>query len=344
MWTGLMLAASVVFGPVCAQTLETPWTLDAAASSLQFQSVKNGSIIETSSFTTFAGQIGRDGTTEISVLLDSVDTKVDLRNVRMRFLFFETFQHPQAVIRATVTPGMIADLATLRRKTLTLPFDLSLHGVTRSMQAQAALTLIGDDLVAVSSAEPVTLKVEDFNLSGGVQKLQETANVQIVPASAVSFNFIFRAGTADQPAGMAAAAPATGPSAALEPEGNFDREACVGRFEILSRTDTISFGSGAATLTPQSFALLDQVADIVGRCPDLQIRIAGHTDSVGDAASNQRLSDRRAAAVRDYLLARGVGQGRMTSQGFGEADPIADNATPEGRTKNRRIEFSVIGS
>lgn len=320
------------------------WELDGEASKLQFQSIKNGSKIETSSFANLKGAIDPDGNASLKVLLDSVDTKVDLRNVRMRFLFFETFEFPEADITTRIDPGLIADLDTVRRKTVTLPFTMDLHGVTRDMTAQLSLTLIGEDLVAVSTAEPINVAVADFNLDGGLQKLEEAANVEIVPSSSVSFDFIFRkTGDASEPVVTAAITePAKEPAtAALEAEGDFSLEACIGRFEILSRTDNIYFSPGSARLEAKSSALLDTVADIVTRCPQLNIEIAGHTDSVGASAYNQRLSEQRAASVVSYLTGKGIGAGRMTSVGYGEDRPIADNATKRGRWRNRRIEFSV---
>lgn len=325
------------------------WELQSDASSLQFQSIKNESKIETSSFATMSGAIGPEGAANLKILLDSVDTKVDLRNVRMRFLFFETFQHPEANITAQIDPAQIADLPEVRRKTITMPFTIDLHGVTKSLEAQLALTLIGDDLVAVSTAEPVALEVADFNLAEGLTKLEEAANVSIVPSTTVSFDLIFRkladdAQPAQQVAARAAEAVEKPASAALETEGDFTLEACVGRFEILSRTDDIYFNPGSARLLDDSFPLLDAVADIVSRCPDLNIQIAGHTDSVGDRAYNQRLSEQRAGSVVDYLTGKGIGLGRMTAVGFGEDQPIADNNTKRGRWRNRRIEFSVADS
>ena len=74
------------------------------------------------------------------------------------------------------------------------------------------------------------------------------------------------------------------------------------------------------------------------------MQIAGHTDDIGSAAANMRLSERRAAAVEAYLAAQGIGGGRISSTGYGEARPIADNSTESGRGRNRRIEFSVDGS
>ncbi len=320
------------------------WELESEASKLQFQSIKNGSKIETSSFATLTGAIDADGNASLKVLLDSVDTKVDLRNVRMRFLFFETFEFPEAVITTRIDPALIADLAEVRRKTMSLPFSISLHGVTRDMTADLSLTLIGEDLVAVSTAEPINLAVADFNLEGGLQKLEEAANVEIVPSSTVNFDFIFRkTGDAQAPVTTAAVTePVAEPTAAaLETEGDFSLEACIGRFEILSRTDNIYFAPGSARLQPKSSALLDTVADIVSRCPQMNIQIAGHTDSIGARNYNQRLSEQRAASVVSYLTGKGIADGRMTSIGFGEDKPIADNSTDRGRWRNRRIEFSV---
>lgn len=319
------------------------WTLDSQASTLQFQSIKNGSTIETSSFATLEGEIDGTGGTKLTVLLDSVDTKVDLRNVRMRFLFFETFAFPLATITAQIEPEMIADLASVRRKAVTLPFTLDLHGVTKTFEAQLAITLIGDDLVAVSTAEPLNIKVADFALDGGLTKLQEAANVAIVPSSAISFDFIFRKsdGAAAPVETTSTAAPAT---AALETEGDFSIEACVGRFEILSRSGNIYFKPGSARLADTSAPLLSTVADIIRRCPGLTIQVAGHTDSVGSAVQNQRLSESRAASVVAFLRDAGVSTQGITVVGFGEDRPIADNGTDDGRGRNRRIEFSVTGS
>lgn len=349
-------AATSLFGTALfaqASPFGEGWELESEASKLQFQSIKNGSKIETSSFAKLTGTIDANGNASLKVLLDSVDTKVDLRNVRMRFLFFETFEFPEASITTQIDPALIADLADVRRKTLTLPFTMNLHGVTKEMTADLSLTLIGEDLVAVSTAEPINVAVADFNLAGGLQKLEEAANVEIVPSSTVSFDFIFRK-TGDTQAPVATAAvtepvveepveePVAAPqTAALETEGEFSLEACIGRFEILSRTDNIYFSPGSARLEAKSSALLDTVADIVKRCPQMNIEIAGHTDSVGAATYNQRLSEQRAASVVSYLTGQGIVDGRMTAVGFGEARPIADNGTKEGRWRNRRIEFSV---
>ena len=78
---------------------------------------------------------------------------------------------------------------------------------------------------------------------------------------------------------------------------------------------------------------------------DLEVIVAvGHTDSVGPEAYNQRLSVRRAEAVKAYLVSKGIEANRVYTEGKGEAQPIADNKTKEGRAKNRRVEIEVVGS
>jgi outer membrane protein OmpA-like peptidoglycan-associated protein len=280
------------------------------------------------------------------MLLDSVDTKVDLRNVRMRFLFFETFKFPEAVITTRVDPAQIADLAQTRRKTLRLPYSLSLHGISKDLEADVTLTLLGDDLVAVASSTPITLTLADFGLLDGIRKLEEAASVTIVPSTSVTFDFVFARNATSEPmpadVARATVVPAAPAAAALEAE-TFDMEACVGRFEILSRAGNIHFRSGSARLDESSAPLLDNIVDIINRCPDLVVQIAGHTDSDGGEVANQRLSEARAASVARYLAEQGVAADRMVSAGYGELHPVAPNDTAENKLRNRRIEFAVFG-
>lgn len=105
----------------------------------------------------------------------------------------------------------------------------------------------------------------------------------------------------------------------------------------------VEFLTAKSELTPAGAATLDQVAAELAKAPALTIAIAGHTDSQGNPAANQALSQARADSVRNYLVSKGIAAARMTTAGFGQTKPIADNATPEGRQRNRRIEFSVTG-
>lgn len=342
-WSAAILLALCT--PILAQ--DSPfargWTLDAGASNIRFQSIKNSTKVESSSFATFTGQIAPDGTATLEILLDSVDTAVDLRNVRMRFLFFETFNFPQATISTRIDPATIADLGQSRRKVLTLPFTLNLHGVTKTLFADVVATLLTDDIVSVASSAPITLPVADFNLSDNLVKLEEAANVVIVPSTSVTFDFLFnRNGDGAVPMTAKAETPAKPAKVALEAEGDFSLEACIGRFEILSRTGNIEFRSGSARLDNSSDALLENVTDIVTRCPDLRLELAGHTDSDGSDAANLKLSQSRAASVKAYLTAKGIAAARLETTGYGEAQPLVPNDSATNKRRNRRIEFVVL--
>jgi len=110
--------------------------------------------------------------------------------------------------------------------------------------------------------------------------------------------------------------------------------------ELLGKA-TIRFVSGRSTLDPDSAGLLDHLIETALRCPTANIEIAGHTDSDGDNAANQALSEKRAQAVMDYLVKAGLPAGRFTAIGYGSTQPIATNDTDEGKAHNRRIEFVV---
>lgn len=103
----------------------------------------------------------------------------------------------------------------------------------------------------------------------------------------------------------------------------------------------IQFETGKSTIKPVSYPILNNVAKVMEENPDFLLHIAGHTDSQGDDDFNQRLSEERAAAVKAYLVGKGVAEERMTSEGFGESKPVADNKTAAGRRVNRRVEFTV---
>lgn len=346
----LSFAASLAFvQPSFGQEspFQNGWTLKRDASSIRFQTVKNVTKVESSTFADFEGGIDETGKAKIIVFLDSVDTKIDLRNVRMRFLLFETFQFPQAVISAQIDPALLSDLPSTKRKFIPLKFNMELHGAQASFDTEVSATLLSDDLVAISSTVPISIPTSAFNLDGGVKKLEEAAKVTIIPSATVSFDFVFahngaEAKTAETAETDSAADARLAASKALEPKGNFDVEACKGRLEILSRTDNIYFASGSARLDARSEPLLNSIVDIVSRCPDLIIEVSGHTDSDGSAPSNMKLSELRAAAVAQYLASKDIPKERIRSVGYGETRPVASNQTAEGKHRNRRIEFVVV--
>ncbi len=104
----------------------------------------------------------------------------------------------------------------------------------------------------------------------------------------------------------------------------------------------VTFASGKADLTPESEKVLMKALNTLNAYPDMKVEIRGYTDSRGSAKANKKLSLRRANAVRNWLLSKGIEPSRVIAKGYGEANPIANNSTPEGRRLNRRIEFVKI--
>ena len=105
----------------------------------------------------------------------------------------------------------------------------------------------------------------------------------------------------------------------------------------------VVFDTGKNTLKPGAQDKLTRVAVILADHPSLKIQVEGHADSVGSEDTNQALSERRAEAVKDYLVKQGVPAPSITARGFGESRAVASNDTPEGRQRNRRVEVIVSG-
>ena len=101
----------------------------------------------------------------------------------------------------------------------------------------------------------------------------------------------------------------------------------------------INFDYGKATLRPESMGEMNRIVDMMKEHSDLRFEIGGHTDSDGDESVNQKLSEKRADAVRQQLITLGIDKERFTTKGYGKSKPIADNTQPEGKANNRRVEF-----
>lgn len=101
----------------------------------------------------------------------------------------------------------------------------------------------------------------------------------------------------------------------------------------------ILFDTAKTDIKPESNAVLDEVTSLLQKHPEMKFSVEGHTDNVGAKASNLTLSRGRAAAVKAALVSRGIAAGRLTSDGFGDTKPVADNTAEEGRAQNRRVEL-----
>lgn len=142
------------------------------------------------------------------------------------------------------------------------------------------------------------------------------------------------------------------PGAVVTKDGTDDGLANVkSEFQDAKRTDegvrfTLSsdllFPTNSSYLTDAAKAELDKLSNLLNEDRSKNIRVDGHTDSTGEEGYNQWLSEKRAESVKKYLEESGVSSSRITTQGYGQTSPVADNKTPEGRQKNRRVEVVIL--
>lgn len=104
----------------------------------------------------------------------------------------------------------------------------------------------------------------------------------------------------------------------------------------------VNFDFDKSNIRADARPILDEAVRTLQGEPSIHVSVEGHTDAIGTDAYNQKLSERRARAVADYLAVGGVSRSRMTTEGFGESKPVANNATADGRAQNRRVELRII--
>jgi outer membrane protein OmpA-like peptidoglycan-associated protein len=130
-------------------------------------------------------------------------------------------------------------------------------------------------------------------------------------------------------------------AARATPQQRAEADRCTTLLSSTARSGRITFDFGSAELQSESSRTLDKLVEIAKSCPNSRIDITGHTDAVGGADVNDALSIRRAEAVVQYLVGKGIDQGRLTATGFGAAKPLAPNTSAANRALNRRIEFEA---
>lgn len=317
------------------------WRLDSGASHFYMQTAKANSIVEIHQFTGLQGSVSPNGDAKVTIDLTSVSSGIDVRDVRMRFLLFETYKYPNAEVTARLDMNRLRQVLTTTRMMYPLTFTLSLHGMTKEFETLVYVTRLSDSSVSVSTVKPILVATDDFGLTAGLNKLSEAVNgTPIVSAASFTFDLVFDSGQ------RVAAIEQEDQEAIRRKEEEEHRQItateCETRFSVISTTGAVYFRTGSAELDPRSDPLLGSVADIANRCPSVRIEIAGYTDSVGSLEYNLRLSDDRARSVADFLIRRGVLPARINARGYGEAHPIAPNDTEVGRSRNRRIEFHVV--
>lgn len=114
--------------------------------------------------------------------------------------------------------------------------------------------------------------------------------------------------------------------------------------KLTLKENAVRFNTDKSTLTPTAQANLDKLVPVFKEYADTNIQIFGYTDSDGSDTYNQKLSEQRAVSVKNYLATKGISSSRFTTTGMGEADPIATNATGDGKSQNRRVEFAITAN
>ena len=143
-------------------------------------------------FLGLSGKVDETGQAVVTIPLEQVETKFDIRNERMREMFFETANFPTATIRTSVDLEKFTNLEIGERAKTEISGALSLHGVEADIVTQAFVTRIGENRVEVASVEPIIISVADFNLDVGLEALREVAGLpSITGASPVTFSFVF---------------------------------------------------------------------------------------------------------------------------------------------------------
>lgn len=316
------------------------WLLDPSLSNVYMQTVKNNATFETHQFAAVEGNISRNAEATVRIELASINTNNDLRDVRMRFLLFETFKFPHAVVTATLDKDKLRELSSKTRVSYPLSLKVAMHGVVRDIKADVWVTRISDSTVSVATIKPIIVTAESFGLTTGIAKLAEAVGgIPIASAASLSFDLLFGSGSLARQLGTARVA-REAERAVVAARGITATE-CETRFDVISKTGAIYFETGSAELDDESAPLLSSVTDIAKRCPAVVFGVEGHTDTVGSRAANQRLSELRAKAVADYLKSKGIQAARVQSSGYGDTRPIAANNSETNRAKNRRIEFKV---
>ena len=204
----LLLAAALALGlAACAQpagdapadaaseatpVTEGAWALDPATSRLAYVSIKAGEIAENNAFEKLSGTIAADGSAEVSIDLASVSTGVDIRNERMREIFFEVAGNPKATVTAKLDPAAFAGLAVGQSLTRPLKATLALKGVEQEIETEVLVTRAAEDRVTVVPTAPVIITTDMFELTDELGELRALAQLpSITPAVPVTFTLAF---------------------------------------------------------------------------------------------------------------------------------------------------------
>lgn len=172
--------------------VEGAWAVDSDASRLAYVSVKSGEIAETNEFTGLSGSVAPDGKAQIDIDLATVSTGVDIRNERMRDIFFNVAEFPTASVTAQLDPAAFEGLGIGQSTVQPVAATVSVKGVETKVDAELEVTRVTEDRVLATSTKPVILYADALELTEGLAQLQELAGLpSITPAVPVTFSLAF---------------------------------------------------------------------------------------------------------------------------------------------------------
>ncbi|MEO1731285.1 MAG: YceI family protein [Pseudomonadota bacterium] len=195
----LSAAATILLTAACSGAPAEPtplaqgsWSVDATASSLSYVSVKSGEIAEANSFSGLSGSVTAEGAASLEIDLATIETKVDIRNERMRDIFFDVAQFPTASVTAQIDPAAFEALGVGESTVQPLEAILNVKGIETTVETTVSVTRTGQDDVLVTSVEPVIVYADALELIDGLATLQELAGLpSITPVVPVSFSIAF---------------------------------------------------------------------------------------------------------------------------------------------------------
>jgi len=167
------------------------WTLNNEKSSVNFISVKKSSIGEVHHFTSLTGELSK-GKANVKIDLSSVDTKIAIRDERLKTMLFEVAQFPKLSIETAVDDAKVNSLKAGESYQSQIMLDVNLHGITKKMPTYIQVIKLTDNNVLVSSVYPIIVKASDFELAKGIEALRAVANLPVISTAVpVSFNLVF---------------------------------------------------------------------------------------------------------------------------------------------------------
>ena len=168
------------------------WALDPAGSRLAYVSIKAGEIAEANRFDKLTGTVAADGTASLDIDLASVNTGVDIRNERMREIFFQVAENPKASVTAKLDPAAFAGLAVGQSLTRPLKATVALKGMEQALETEVLVTRVSADRVTVVPTAPVIITTDMFGLTDELGELRALAQLpSITPAVPVTFTLAF---------------------------------------------------------------------------------------------------------------------------------------------------------